>query len=57
MYDGLGSRVASNPTLELENSEKIGNVQFQSWIWKWTAADKTLEMLSKFRKKSGILLR
>ena len=40
MYDGVGSRYVPNPPLELENSEKIWNVQFQSWIWKWTAADR-----------------
>ena len=41
MYDGVGCKVVPIPTLELENnSEKIWNVQFQSWIWKWTVADR-----------------
>ena len=40
MYNGVGSRVVPDSTLELEICEKIWNVQFQSWIWKWTVADR-----------------
>ena len=50
MYDGVGSRVA-NPPLELENIEKIWNVQFQIWIWKWTAADRNSGNFFQIPKK------
>ena len=40
----------SDPTLELENSKKRWNVQFQSWIWKCPAADRNF---GKFYQNLG----
>ena len=40
MYDDVGSRVVPNLTLELANSNKVWNIQFQSWVLKWTTRDR-----------------